>query len=537
MKTLTCGRFAPSLVAVGLWLGGVALSPAFAANFWQPLCPDGGLCSSNVGGFVKNGQSLISFTGPAGPQRQWVSLANFTGTAAGYICNGLVLPSSHCYFGGAIGGSVYDSGGNLLYTFNPRGLDPLTYLEMRVMELFSLYFAGTTPPTIVSGVGGGGGTWIYLTRDEGLTWERQSPNVLMWNSTADGRAKTNFAISPDGQRIWVVPGLPAPGLWQTPLPGDTGGQLDFTRLARVDDGSFPLDVLRLLILPTSAGAPGGYIVALGQNGLFVSTDLGRSWTTSGFSGAVDAFVFPYAGNPDVQAIAARGSVFVSRDRGRTWSELANGLPSARYELSADNGTLVAAGDGSFVCRALDCDGAGFARVIPFGTSFTLVTEFYNVALDHFFITGDDFEKYFVRNGAAGGWTETGQSFWTWSQGWARESAYVCRFYGDPVLGPNSHFYSASTNGCRNLLDLQNRTPITQPRWNSEGYAFKVSLPDAGRQCPGSTLPVFRAYNDGFARGIDGNHRYVLDSSLLTPLLALGWKSEGIAFCVPPAGHE
>jgi hypothetical protein len=52
------------------------------------------------------------------------------------------------------------------------------------------------------------------------------------------------------------------------------------------------------------------------------------------------------------------------------------------------------------------------------------------------------------------------------------------------------------------------------------------------QCRSGLLPVYRAYNDGFAHGIDSNHRYALDQSLLAPLLAKGWKDEGIAFCVP-----
>ena len=169
--------------------------------------------------------------------------------------------------------------------------------------------------------------------------------------------------------------------------------------------------------------------------------------------------------------------------------------------------------------------------------YTFVTEFYNAGLDHYFLTGDDFEKAFIRSGGAGaGWGETGQNFWAWSQGWLRDSVYVCRFYGDAARGPNSHFYSASSDECRALLSLQRATPDGQPRWNSEGYAFRVGLPANG-YCTGTLLPVYRAYNNGFARHADGNHRYVVDRSLLAPLLAAGWVDEGVAFCIPPAGHE
>jgi hypothetical protein len=73
-----------------------------------------------------------------------------------------------------------------------------------------------------------------------------------------------------------------------------------------------------------------------------------------------------------------------------------------------------------------------------------------------------------------------------------------------------NFYSGSTAECRGLLELQTKLPATQPRWNSEGYAFKVGLPDNIGRCQGGLLPVYRAYNDGFAKGRDSNHRYVTD---------------------------
>ena len=169
-----------------------------------------------------------------------------------------------------------------------------------------------------------------------------------------------------------------------------------------------------------------------------------------------------------------------------------------------------------------------------GDAVVRVTEFYNTVLDHYFITGDEGEQYFVRNGGAGpGWVETGQSFWAWSPTWGPSAAFVCRYYGDPVTGPNSHFYSASTDECRFLLGLQIRQPDDQPKWNSEGYVFKVALPVSFR-CATNLLPVWRAYNNGYARGVDSNHRYVLDRALLEPLRAHGWITEGIVFCVPAA---
>ena len=217
------------------------------------------------------------------------------------------------------------------------------------------------------------------------------------------------------------------------------------------------------------------------------------------------------------------------------SEIGRGLPADQYVLSAVNGGVVADGRGGvFVCGALDCAGPAFGKQATSGANFSRVTEFHNTTLNHYFITADENEKTAIRSGAAGaGWVETGQNFWAWTPNVMQESAFVCRFYGDPVKGPNSHFYSASTDECRSLLGLQLSTPVSEPRWNSEGYEFKVSLPDAGT-CRGGLVPIYRAYNDGFAHGVDSNHRYVVDRALLAPLLANGWKDEGIAFCVPAA---
>ncbi|MBK7472218.1 MAG: hypothetical protein IPI73_18025 [Betaproteobacteria bacterium] len=524
------------LVAIALWLtAGLAPVPVLAANVWQPLCPEGGLCSAFAPTFIRDGSALVPYTVNNGQRRAWVALDTLTETPAAFVCTGIPLPGSRCLIGGAAGGGVFDADGNALYTFNPSGLDGLEFL-IRHGEMLqpTIHFPETSPPTIVTGITeGGAGTSVYLTRDEGLSWEKQKPNVGMWGWTTNPRrARTNFTLSPDGHRIWLVPGPPAPGLWQTPQVADTGDQLDFTRVTRVDDGSFPADVFQLRSVAAGAALNGGYTIALAQDGMYVSTDLGRSWTRSAFGGVVDDAVFAYAASADIQVVAARGSVFISRDRGQNWSELARGLPASRYALGAENGALVAAGSGLFGCHALACDGPGFAPVHPFGTSFTRVTEFYHPGLDHYFITGDEGEKSFVRSGGAGaGWTETGQEFWAWSPTWEPASAYVCRFYGDPVRGPNSHFYGASAKECRGLLALQQSLPAGEPRWNSEGYVFKVNLPSTGR-CPANLLPVYRAYNNGYARGIDSNHRYVLDQSLLTPLRAAGWISEGAMFCVP-----
>ena len=84
------------------------------------------------------------------------------------------------------------------------------------------------------------------------------------------------------------------------------------------------------------------------------------------------------------------------------------------------------------------------------------------------------------------------------------------------------------------MGLQETQPSTERRWNFEGYAFSLMPPSQDQQqpCAENFIPVYRAYNNGFSRGEDSNHRYVTNLDLLTPLLEKGWVNEGVAFCSP-----
>jgi hypothetical protein len=155
-----------------------------------------------------------------------------------------------------------------------------------------------------------------------------------------------------------------------------------------------------------------------------------------------------------------------------------------------------------------------------------VVEFYNTVLDHYFITANPLEATAVDNGSAGpGWVRTG---FTFRQGGPNE---VCRFYGSITPGPNSHFYTVFPEECFNLQRLAAITPPFEPRWNFEGIAFMTTMPLLGA-CPAGTTPVYRAYNDGFARGRESNHRLTTSVAALNEVIARGWKSEGIVMCAP-----
>ena len=166
-------------------------------------------------------------------------------------------------------------------------------------------------------------------------------------------------------------------------------------------------------------------------------------------------------------------------------------------------------------------------VEPSGSTTQWVVERYNTLLDHYFITADANEGGSIDNGAGGpGWVVTGERFK------AGGPTAVCRFYGSQSPGPNSHFYTLAGAECDQLRQLQATTPATQKRWNFESLDFASSAVVGTDACPARTIPVFRAYNGGFARGIDSNHRITTNITAITEAVARGWSSEGAVMCAP-----
>jgi hypothetical protein len=165
-------------------------------------------------------------------------------------------------------------------------------------------------------------------------------------------------------------------------------------------------------------------------------------------------------------------------------------------------------------------------VLPTGNGTAV--EFYNVNLDHFFMTTNGTEQVGIDNGSAGpGWFRTGFGFNTLPPGHGMQ---VCRFYGSVSPGPNSHFYTLDPIECQHLKDLQAIQPATQPRWNFEGIAFWNVLPASGA-CPIGTMPIYRFYNNGFPVK-DSNHRYVTSLASMQFMIDQGWTLEGVAMCAP-----
>ena len=162
-------------------------------------------------------------------------------------------------------------------------------------------------------------------------------------------------------------------------------------------------------------------------------------------------------------------------------------------------------------------------IAPTGRSIE-ITEFYNTALNHYFRTANPGEATGIDAGAAGpGWVRTNLPFRAWA---TRSDAplnatSVCRFYGTPGRGPNSHFYTSSAIECGRVKG--------DPGWTYEGIAFYAvpTLPDL--TCPTNLTPIWRTYNNDFAHN-NSNHRMGKDIATYQSMIAQRWLGEGTVMC-------
>lgn len=180
-----------------------------------------------------------------------------------------------------------------------------------------------------------------------------------------------------------------------------------------------------------------------------------------------------------------------------------------------------------------------AQALKAADGTVTVVEYYNAALDHYFITADSAEIGLLDGGAFGGaWKRTGSTFPAWGTGTAPAgTVQVCRFSGTDQyrpdgsrIGPNSHFYAADPGECsfvRTAWQSVANDGRAYPAWTFEGMAFAAKLP-VGGVCPVDTQPLYRAYNDG-ARG-NPNHRYSTNAATLRAMP--GWSFEGVVMCLP-----
>lgn len=163
---------------------------------------------------------------------------------------------------------------------------------------------------------------------------------------------------------------------------------------------------------------------------------------------------------------------------------------------------------------------------------TTVVEFYNAARDHYFITANAAEIDLLDRGVMPGWVRTGETFKVMFGETAQSSAKtVCRFYGLPSAGLDSHFFSASMSEC---IDVINRWPTQWLLETTDAFSVVTWAPVFG--CHGASEPLYRLYNNR----PDVNHRYTTSTATRDVMIAKGWISEGtdvpairgVTMCVP-----
>ena len=159
-----------------------------------------------------------------------------------------------------------------------------------------------------------------------------------------------------------------------------------------------------------------------------------------------------------------------------------------------------------------------------------VVEFYNTALDAYFITGRSSEQTLLDGNAS--FRRTGMSFSATSIDAASSNqSQVCRFYvsaSSPLV--SSHFYGsqASINQTYDCEWLRTNMPIG---FSPEGYDFAVAAPTNGT-CVTGTYPVYRGFRALSTpnNGKTSNHRYTTTSASYATAEASGYQREGVQFC-------
>lgn len=162
-------------------------------------------------------------------------------------------------------------------------------------------------------------------------------------------------------------------------------------------------------------------------------------------------------------------------------------------------------------------------------------EYYHPALDHYFVTASATEISALDAGVFSGWMRTGQALPgvfvsdPSTSDVQTSVSPVCRYYGLPSAGLDTHFFSASSEECAAVHALW------PDRWLLETpNAFYAYLPDiASGKCPAGTMPVYRFYN----HRADVNHRYTTSADVRLEMIGRGWTpegygAEGVAMCTP-----
>ena len=479
-----------------------------------PHGPSYALVFSNVDGALTLGNGSGIFVLPAGGT-VWQAASD--GMTAGTI-NGLAFAPNGDLYAGTFGQGVQRlaNGGAVWTAVDLSRTDPVIR-AIAIDGLGTVYASSQGNVVKLSG-----GTWSAAgTGQDGFS---TSLAVDAANGVWSGQTGEVRRL-PFGASAWVATGSGLPA-------NDTVYALAFDAAGNAYAGLYSSGVYVLAPgsqtwLPRNTNLGNLRVRALapdGAGGMYAGTGDGVLQLVAGVWQGVGMGLVA-----DIYALArdANGDLYAGTDNIYAWRLPAGSTGSwtqVRRGLGSRSVTALAAGGGR-VHAGTDASRGSPSGVFVFVPQDSVV-EFYNTDLDNYFITANPEEQAAIGNGSAGpGWTTTDDYFN------AGGPSQVCRFYGSLTPGPNSHFYTIDPAECQSLKDLAATTPASEKRWNFESNDFASAAPVAG-QCAAGLVPVYRAYNNGFSRGVDSNHRITANHAAYLAQVAKGWSGEGVVMCAP-----
>jgi uncharacterized delta-60 repeat protein len=329
-----------------------------------------------------------------------------------------------------------------------------------------------------------GSTYLYGLAMQGDSIVAASSLRL---SARDGDAAGVFRLAPDGS-LDVHFGV---GGFAPAKPLETH---EFTPQLAVDSSN------RILLAGQASFVEGAGPLGLSIVRLTPSGSIDLSFGASGATAIPDVPAYPHA----EFALAGDGGIYLGFDRARTvGATTTSALAVARIKSSG-----------------------GAVPKLRMGTAI----EFYWADRDHYFITADPAETQLLDSGQTAGWTRTGEQFPVVLPGFDGDAVSpVCRFYGRPERGLDSHFYSASLPECAAVIERFSESWIYE-----SPNVFLAYLPDpVSGACPVGGVPVHRLFNGRS----DANHRYTTSDYIAQTMIRKGWIAEGygpgkypVAFC-------
>jgi hypothetical protein len=172
-------------------------------------------------------------------------------------------------------------------------------------------------------------------------------------------------------------------------------------------------------------------------------------------------------------------------------------------------------------------------VLPAGkVASVALTEYYNAALDYYFLTGRAGDKAAL-NGFPTIWARTGNEIKLYADA-NIDTLPLERHYFDKVArggSRGSHFFTALPSDQTLLTSLNptNAPLVAKPLLEGvEGYAIPKT---AAGTCPAGTTPIYRAFKGAPRYVDDGNHRFSNTLAQHQDMVnRLGWTDDGVVFC-------